>query len=64
VSLYIRPGNRVDVSWSPDDPTTGKEAIDAVVGSVDSYPVEVDRETAAQIRDEYQRLVAESGGSS
>jgi glycosidase len=59
--LYTRPGSRVPIHWNPEDKATGKTAIESVLGSSpDSYPVEVDAETAEQIRQEYERLI---GGS-
>jgi len=63
--LYERSGNRVPIHWTPDQTNLGKRAVENVVGTPDSYPVDVDDETAAEIRAEYQRLVEEqtSGGS-
>lgn len=64
--LYQRPGSRAPVRWEPQYETLGKQAVESVAGAVESYPVDVTDTQAAQIREEYQRLVEEqsSGGSS
>jgi hypothetical protein len=55
--LYTRPGNDVTIRWEPADTEKGKVAIENVIGSEpESYPVEVDNQTAAKIRDEYDSL--------
>lgn len=63
--LYTRAGDRAPIHWEPDETDLGRQAVESAVGSIDTYPVDVDRQTAAQIRAEYQRLVDEqtSGGS-
>lgn len=42
--------------WDPDDTDAGREAVEAVVGTVDDYPVEVDDDTASEIREEYAAI--------
>lgn len=60
--LYTRLGDRAPIHWEPDDEPTGKTAIEDVLGSVpESYPVEVDQQTAEQIREEYENLIGGSG---
>lgn len=36
---------------------TAKQAVESVVGAVESYPVHVTNDQAVQIREEYQRLI-------
>jgi len=65
VSLYRR-GDAPPIYWEPDQTDLGRQAVESVVGAPDSYPADVTNETAAAIREEYQRLVEQqtSGGSS
>jgi hypothetical protein len=56
--LYRRSGGRVPVHWEPEDETLGKEAVEAVTGET-NHPVEVDNETAREIREEYEQLIGE-----
>jgi len=65
LSLYVRYSSGGAIRWEPPESAIGRTAVESVVGPADSYPVEVDSETAAEIRAEYQRLREEqtSGGS-
>jgi len=58
--LYIRCSSGATVEWSPPDTPFGKQSVESVCGPIDSYPVEVSDEQAAEIREEYESL---SGGS-
>ena len=60
--LYVRQTDHAPIHWGPEQITLGKQAVESVTESVDSYPVEVDGETAEAIREEYQRLVEETSG--
>jgi len=55
--LYTRPGNRVSVYWDPENKTIGKQAVESVVGPVESYPADVTNEQAEKIREEYAALL-------
>lgn len=63
--LYRRTSNGIPIDWEPDDADLGKRAVEAVVGPVESFPVDVTDEDAAAIREEYRRLLDQqtSGGS-
>lgn len=53
--IYVRSEKPL-IQWTPDDEQTAKDAVSAVCGPVDSFPVSVTDETAEQIRSEYSKL--------
>lgn len=55
--LYCRISDGITVNWEPDETDLGKQAVESVVGSVESYPADVTDEQAKQIREEYQSLI-------
>lgn len=66
VTLYTRPGDRVQIYWEPEETDLGKQAVESVRGTVDGFPVDVTAEEAEMIREEYAALLEQqtSGGSS
>lgn len=55
--LYRRTDGHTPIPWEPEHINHGKQAVESVVDTPDSYPVDVDSQTAAQIREEYRKLV-------
>lgn len=64
MSVYNRDTESAVVRWDPPNTSAGKNAVESVMGSVDSFPVDVTDEQAEQIREEYRRLVEETTGGS
>jgi len=56
VKLYARPGP-APIYWTPDNADLGKQAVESVVGPVESYPADVTNEQAEKIREEYAALL-------